>query len=127
MHGKIKNIILWLVPALLLTGLMLFVLIPGNDKENSLVKLNASIIYDGSCFTVTNRDTFDYLNSEMTLNEYYKITGMNLQAGESYTIWPVEFAHINGTKFYTKQVSMQFAIWCELNDRRNGFYSQKLK
>jgi len=115
------------VPALLLAGLLLLVLIPGNDKENSLIELNASVIYDGSRFTVTNHDTLDYLNTEMTLNEYYKITGMNLQSGESYKIWPVEFAHINGTKFSSEQVPLQFAIWCELNEGKNGFYSKKLK
>ena len=128
---KIKNYMLtsglWYLPALMLTGLLLFILIPCNDKENALIELNASVTFNGERFIVSNNDTLDYLNADMTLNKHYKITGMNLQAGESYTIWPVEFAHINGTKFSSKQVPVQFAIWCELNEGKNGFYSRKLK
>lgn len=118
---------LWYLPALLLTILLLFILIPRNDKENALIELNASVTFNGERFIVSNNDTIDFLNTEMTLNKHYKITGMNLQARESYTIWPVEFIHINGTNFASKQVPMQFAIWCELNEGQNGFYSRKLK
>lgn len=106
--------------------LFVFVLRPRKDKTESLVKLNASVAFDGKKFTVSNNDTLDYLNAEMTVNGYYKITGMNLQAGETYTLWPVEFAHINGMRFPGKQVPKQFSIWCELSDRKNGFYSKKL-
>lgn len=122
-----RSSVLWYLPALLLTGLVLFMLIPRNDKENALTELNASVTYIGERFILSNKDTIDYLNTEMTLNKHYKITGMNLQAGESYTIWPVEFTHINGTNFASKQVPVQFAIWCELNEGKNGFYSRKLK
>jgi hypothetical protein len=106
--------------------LLVFVLRPGKDKTESLVKLNASVTFDGKKFTVSNNDTLDYLNAEMTVNEYYKITGMNLHAGETYTLWPVEFAHINGTRLPEKQFPQQFSIWCELFNGENGFYSKKL-
>jgi len=100
---------------------------PGKDKTESLVKLNASVAFDGERFTVSNNDTIDYLNTEMTVNGYYKLTGMNLHAGETYTLWPVEFAHINGTRLPAKQIPQQFSIWCELYNGEKGFYSRKLK
>ncbi|MCA1760338.1 MAG: hypothetical protein LC658_11270 [Bacteroidales bacterium] len=93
----------------------------------TLVKLNASVTFDGERITVSNNDTIDFLNTEMTVNSYYKLTGMNLPAGETFTLWPVEFAHINGTRLPAKQIPQQFSIWCELNDGKNGFYSKNLK
>jgi hypothetical protein len=68
----------------------------------------------------------DYVNAEMTINGYYKLPVLNLHAGETYTLWPVEFAHVNGKRLPTKQIPQQFSIWCELSNGRNGFYSKKL-
>jgi hypothetical protein len=116
-----------LLSVLAAIALLLFALRPGKDKTESLVKLNASVAFDGERFTVSNNDTIDYLNTEMTVNGYYKLTGMNLHAGETYTLWPVEFAHINGTRLPAKQIPQQFSIWCELYNGEKGFYSRKLK
>ena len=90
-------------------------------------KLNAIVTFDGEKFRVSNNDTTDYLNVELTVNGYHKITGMNLRAGENYTLWPVEFAHVNGMRMPAKQIPQQFSIWCELSDGKNGFYSKSLK
>jgi len=116
-----------LLSVLAAIALLLFALRPGKDKTESLVKLNASVAFDGERFTVSNNDTIDYLNTEMTVNGYYKLTGMNLHAGETYPLWPVEFAHINGTRLPAKQIPQQFSIWCELYNGEKGFYSRKLK
>ena len=125
--NKIKTKILLTTSVLATIALLLFSLRPGKDKTESLVKLNASVTFDGERFSVSNNDTADYLNTEMTVNGYYKLTGMNLHAGETYTLWPVEFAHINGNRLPAKQIPQQFSIWCELNDGKNGFFSKKLK
>lgn len=125
--NKIKTKILLTTSVLATIALLLFALRPGKDKTESLVKLNASVTFDGERFTVSNNDTIDYLNAEMTVNGYYKLTGMNLPAGERFSFWPVEFAHINGTHLPAKQIPQQFSIWCELNNGKNGFYSKKLK
>ncbi|MBW6534181.1 MAG: hypothetical protein K0B11_04190 [Mariniphaga sp.] len=124
---KIKTKILVIITVLAVMVLLLFALRPGKDKTESLVKLNASVTFDGEKFMVSNNDSLDYLSAEMTVNGYYKLTGMNLHTGETYTLWPVEFAHINGTHLPAKQIPQQFSIWCELSDGRNGFYSKKLK
>jgi hypothetical protein len=125
--NKIKTKILLITSVLAAIALLLFALRPGKDKTESLVKLNASAIFDGEKLTISNNDSLDYLNAEMTVNGYYKLTGLNLHGGETYTLWPVEFAHINGTRMPVKQIPLQFSIWCELSDGRNGFYSKKLK
>ena len=96
-------------------------------KEDALVKLNASVTFDGSRIVVSNNDTVDYLHAEMTVNGYYKITDMNLRAGETYTFWPVEFAHLNGKRLPAKQKPHQFAIWCGLNEGGNGYFSVKFR
>lgn len=124
---QIKTNIKIIVSVLAAVALLLIALHPGNEKNETLVKLNASVTFDGERFTVSNNDTVDYLNAEMTVNGYYKITGVNLRAGETYTLWPVEFAHVNRTRLPAKQIPQQFSIWCELYDGRNGFYSKKLK
>ncbi len=111
---------------ILVSGIVGLFLLPGlseKKKEDSLVKLNASASFDGTRITVSNHDTVDYLNAELTLNGYYKIVNMNLTAGETYTLWPVEFTHINGRKMPAGQKPRQFAIWCRLADESNGFYS----
>ncbi len=93
--------------------------------EGALVPLNAAVTFDGSRILVSNNDTIDYLSAEVTINGYYKISDMNLRAGETYTLWPVEFSHINGRRLPLEQKPQQFAIWCRLNEGRNGFCSVK--
>ncbi len=124
--NKSKTKILLIITVLAAIALLLFAVRSGKEKTEALVKLNASITFNGERITVSNNDTLDFLNVEMTVNGYYKLTGMNLHAGETYTFWPVEFAHINGTRLPAKQIPQQFSIWCELNNGKNGFYSQKL-
>jgi len=125
--NKPKTKISLIASVLVTIVLLIFVLRPGKEKSESLVKLNALVTFDGEKFTVSNHDTIDYLNAEMTVNGYYKLTGMNLRAGETYILWPVEFAHVNRTRLPAKQTPQQFSIWCELNDGKNGFYSRKFK
>jgi|GEM_PF-1522414 len=111
---------------LLISGIVGLFLLPGlleKKNKDTLVKLNASASFDGTRITVSNNDTMDYLNAELTVNGYYKIINMNLTAGETYIIWPVEFSHINGRKMPARQKPRQFAIWCRLADETNGFYS----
>jgi hypothetical protein len=111
---------------ILIPGIVGLLILSGLIKKetvNSLVKLNASASFDGTRITVSNNDTMDYLNAELTVNGYYKIINMNLTAGETYILWPVEFTHINGRNLPAKQKPLQFAIWCRLADESNGFYS----
>lgn len=107
-------------------GIILLLLLPVNENRNTLVELNASVSYDGTCFTVTNNDTLDYLNAQITINSYYTINNMNLRAGETYKLWPAEFAHVNRRRFPAGQKPRLFAINCRLIGDATGFYSVKL-
>ncbi len=120
---KIKPKTALAILSLAATVLMFLLFLPEKRKNSSIVKLNASVKFDGSKFVVSNNDTLDYLDAELTLNGYYKIQHLNLMMGETYTLWPVEFSHINGNRMPEKQKPLQFAIWCRLADERNGYYS----
>lgn len=125
MHINRTKTILPVVLTILIAGLIFLVALPKKEMENSLVQLNASASYNGSRITVSNNDTVDYLNAQITVNEYYRIENINLSAGETYTFWPVEFAHVNGRRLPAKQKPQQFSIWCSLPDDSKGFYSIK--
>lgn len=124
--NKIKTKILLITSVLAIIALLLFALRPGKEKIEPVVKLNASVIYDGEKLLVSNNDTMDYVNAEITINGYYKLPVLNLHAGETYTLWPVEFSHVNGRRLPAKQIPQQFSIWCELGSGKKGFYSKKL-
>ena len=97
------------------------------DKEKLIVELNASVRYENKRFIITNNDTIDFVHADISIDEYYKLRNYNLKAGESYTIWQVEFMHHNGMHFPYKRKPTQFSIWCELNDNKNGYYSKKIR
>jgi hypothetical protein len=103
------------------------ILIFKKDKKKSIVELKVSVSYDENKFVVTNNDTIDFTHAFVSIDQYYKLRNINLQAGESYTIWQMEFLHHNGTHFPIKRRPSQFSIWCELNDDVNGFYSKRIK
>ncbi|SHJ19344.1 hypothetical protein SAMN05444280_11317 [Tangfeifania diversioriginum] len=73
--GKLKTKISLITSVLAIITLLVFAFQPGKEKPESLVKLNALVTFDGKKFMVSNNDTLDYLNAEMTVNGYYKLTG----------------------------------------------------
>lgn len=123
---KMRKGLVVIVLAAGIAGVLMLLLLSGNKNTASLVELNASVVYDGTCIIVRNNDSVDYLDAQLTLNGYYSITGMNLQAGETYRFWPAEFAHVNRRRFPARQVPRQLAINCRLIEDRSGFFSKKL-
>jgi hypothetical protein len=95
------------------------------DEKKSIIKLNAIVTYDDKKIIITNKDTVDFVRADLSIDEYYKMRNYNLKAGESYTIWQVEFLHHNGTHYPQKRKPVQFSIWCDLNNETNGYYSKK--
>ena len=122
-NNKSKILLIIIVSGVMV--MLVALLMPEKDKNDSLVKLNASVTFDENRFFVCNNDTIDYLNVQLTVDRYYTITDMNLSAGETYTFWPVEFSHINGRRLPANTKPQQFAIWCRLAGGANGFYSVK--
>ena len=64
---QIKTNIKITVSALAAIVLLVFALHPEKEKSETLVKLNASVTFNGEHFSVSNNDTIDYLNTEITL------------------------------------------------------------
>ena len=104
---------------------VLFISLKKDDK-NTLLKVDATIKFDGVKFEITNSDTIDFSHAEISIDNYYKIRDVNLVAGETYSIWKVEFLHHNGTHFPPDKTPGHFTIWCQLADGRNGFFSKKI-
>src|SRR5690606_28692300 len=61
--------------------------------------LNANVSFDGSQFTIQNKDTFDYVNTTLRVNEDYEVQGQTLKAGETYTVGVMQFANEKGERF----------------------------
>lgn len=97
---------------------------PGDDK---IVLLKAEVALNGDHIEVRNHDKFDYLNTRLTINEYYRLNGFNMESGEEYTLWQSEFAHSNKQRMPLAQKPILFTIWCDLPDGRKGYFTQRFK
>jgi len=115
------------ISAIVLVVLVAVISIFKKEDNHSIVKLNATVTYDDNKFVITNNDTIDFVHADLSIDEYFKMRNYNLQVGESYTIWKIEFVHHNGRHYPLKRKPAQFSIWCELNDGKNGYYSKKIK
>ena len=116
---------------LIFASLILFLIIAfvafRDNGESNIVELNASVKYDDKKFIITNKDTVDFVNADLAIDNYFKLRNINLQMGETYTIFQAEFVHHNGMHYPNKGKPSQFSIWCELYDGKNGFFSKKIR
>ena len=121
-----KKTIYLIFASLILVSIIAFIVFR-DDSENNIVELKASIKYADKKFIITNNDTIDFVNADLAIDEYFKVRDINLQMGETYTIFQAEFVHHNGMHYPDKGKPAQFSIWCELNDGKNGFNSKKIR
>ena len=96
-----------------------------NDGESNIVELKASVKYVDKKFIITNKDTVDFVNADLVIDNYFKMKNINLQMGETYTIFQAEFVHHNGKHYPNKKKPSQFSIWCELYDGKMDFIPKK--
>ena len=116
----------YLISVFVIIVAVAFLIFKGGSGEK-LVPLKANVVYTDQKFTISNNDTIDFIHADISIDEYYKLRDINLQTGETYTIWQTEFLHCNGTHYPIKRKPVQFAIWCKIKDGRNGFYSKKFR
>ena len=117
--------ILWVV-LFLFTGYI--ILKPDHEPEDDkIVLLKAEVALNGDHIEVRNHDKFDYLNTRLTINEYYRLNGFNMESGEEYTLWQSEFAHSNKQRMSLSQKPVLFTIVCDLPDGRTGYYTHSFK
>lgn len=121
-----KRTLYLIFASLILVSIIAFVALK-DDAESNIVELKASVKYVDKKFIITNKDTVDFVNADLAIDNYFKLRKLNLQIGETYTIWQAEFVHHNGMHYPNGGKPSQFSIWCELYDGKNGFYSQKIK
>jgi hypothetical protein len=121
-----KRTLYLIFASLILVSIIAFVALK-DDAESNIVELKASVKYVDKKFIITNKDTVDFVNANLAIDNYFKLRKLNLQIGETYTIWQAEFVHHNGMHYPNGGKPSQFSIWCELYDGKNGFYSQKIK
>jgi len=116
-----------IITAIILIVFVVMISFFKKDEEKLIVDLKVLVSYENKRFVITNNDTIDFIHADLSIDEHYKLRNYNLKAGESYTIWQVEFIHHNGMHFPHKRKPTQFSIWCELNDGKNGYYSKKIR
>lgn len=121
-----KKTIYLIFASLILVSKIAFVAFT-NDGESEIIELKASVKYIDKKFIITNNDTVDFVNADLSIDNYFKMRDINLQMGETYTIFQAEFVHHNGMHYPDKGKPAQFSIWCELYDGENGFYSKKIR
>lgn len=97
---------------------------PGDEK---IVLLKAEVTLNGDHIEVRNLDEFDYLNTRLTINEYFRLNGFNMESGEQYSLWQSEFAHSNKQRMPPSQKPVLFTIVCDLPDGRTGYFTQRFK
>lgn len=119
---KLRTII-WTVIILIIGYLILK---PDHEpEEEQIVHLKAEIALKDDHIEVRNLDDFDYLNTRLTINEYYRLNGFNMASGEQYRLWQTEFAHSNKQRMPLGQKPVLFTIWCDLPDGRKGYFTQR--
>ena len=117
----------YLISAIILIVVTVLFIALKRDNEEKLVALKANVVYSDKKFIISNNDSIDFIRATISIDKYYKLKEYNFQSNETYTIWQNEFIHENGNHYPDKRKPIQFAIWCETKDGKNGFYSKKFK
>ena len=111
-----------------IVGVLIFFIYRSYAKDdNSMVHLHASVHLEGNRIVIANKDSFDYLNTQLTVNKYYKITGYNLKAGETCSIGQVEFFLNARRRMPLNLKPRKFSIWCDLYNGKKGYFTADLK
>ena len=123
-----KNRILFFIIILFLIGTSIALVQTAKIHQNEnrkLILINAIVNLDDGKITITNKDSFDYVNTELNINNHYKIIGFNLPAGESSILWQVEFSNYSGRRMGRNEKAITFSIACDLYNGENGVYYTK--
>lgn len=121
---KRKHLLLITFVIVLIT--LIVVVAQNREEKGNIIKVSAKAYYENKKIVIINTDTVDFVNAQLTLDESFQLNKLNLKVGESYEIWQVEFVHYNGKHYPENYRPRQFAIWCELKDGNNGYFSKRL-
>lgn len=120
--GK-KRLLIALVVMLIIASISIIAYTKQHHKEEPVcVLLNAGVTLDNGKITITNNDSFDYVNTELVINNHYKLIGFNLIAGETSTLWQVEFSNYYRRRMKSNEKALTFSIVSKLYDGGKGVY-----
>jgi len=127
-----------IIAAVILVGLGIFgtcaiCICTAPSGESTQVDLNASIRFDGSQFTITNNDSFNWIDVKFELNSAGLSSGFILkypliEAGTTYTVGAMQFAKPDGTRFNPFLMKPQkMSVSCKTPDGKDGWYFAEWK
>ncbi|GET21963.1 hypothetical protein CLV93_10484 [Prolixibacter denitrificans] len=125
--SAMKTKIAYLVSFAIIGTLIFFIYRSYSNENNSMVQLHASAHLEGHHIVIANQDSFDYLNMQLTVNEYYKITGYNLKSDETCSIGQVEFFLNPRRRMPLNVKPVKLSIWCNLYNGKKGYFTADLK
>lgn len=90
--------------------------------SSDTIDLNSSVHFTGTQFVIQNKDTFDYNDAKLEINDNYVLEHINIPAGQTFTVGFLNFADSDGNRFTFAMKPLSFSIWCDLQNEKNGFY-----
>lgn len=94
----------------------------GCSIKDNTVDLNSTVHFTGTQFVIQNKDTFDYNDAKLEINDKYVLEHINIPAGQIFTVGFLNFADSEGNRFTFVMKPLSFSIWCDLQNDNNGFY-----
>jgi hypothetical protein len=101
---------------------------PAPHATHHVVDLMATVRFDGTRFTISNRDAFAWHDVELEINGGlftggYKLSVPVIEAGRTYSVGALQFAKSDGTRFNPFQTKpTKLSISCQTGSGDHGFY-----
>lgn len=90
------------------------------STSSDTIDLNSSVVFSGTQFIVQNKDTFDYNDAKLEINDKYVLEHINIPAGQIFTVGFLNFADSDGNRFSFAMKPQSFSIWCNLPNEKKG-------
>ncbi|MAC94983.1 MAG: hypothetical protein CMC96_05745 [Flavobacteriales bacterium] len=91
-------------------------------REEATTKLNATVSIKGTQLVIINKDSFDYANTQLKINDNYVLKGFTFESGKSYRVGMRQFEDDEGDRYDVMEKPQSLSIWCDLKDSKKGAY-----
>lgn len=86
--------------------------VSATPQVKRITELEAAVRFNGTQFTITNRDAFDWTDVKLEVNGGilsggYELRQGRMQAGQTYTVGAMQFADSDGVRFNPFQMKPQ--------------------
>jgi hypothetical protein len=125
-RGVVIALLAFFLPVI---GLVFLMNSGGGESQPSPTKLDAGVRFDGTQFTITNNDGFDWVDVAFELNETglfsdgYLLKYPLIKASSTYTVGALQFAKPDGTRFnpFTTKPT-KVSITCKVDSGQDGYW-----